>query len=127
MITSSDFYNLQLKFPFLSCIRFRNEDLVGIIQNMDSQVVSFYVYNHLNTAHEKTNFLNLGQDWWDNSNRLIPIDIFLKEDFEFYKKIHLCFPKKEISNIMGHTVCLDDQFNKRIKKRRTQLVRVSKN
>lgn len=123
MITTTDFFQLQSKFPFLSCIRFRNEDLVGIVQNIDNQVISFYVYNKLTTTNEKSSFLNLGQEWWDNSNRLIPIDIFLKEDFEYYKRVHRCFPKKEVTNIMGHTVCLDDQFNKRIKKRRSQLVR----
>lgn len=127
MITTADFYQLQSKFPFLSYIRFREEDLVGIIQNVDSQIVSFYVYNQLSTTEEKTVFLNLGQEWWDNSNRLIPIDIFLKGDFTYYKRIHFCYPKKEISNIMGHMVCLDDQFNKRIKKRRSQLVRNPKN
>lgn len=123
MITTADFYHLQAKFPFLAYIRFRDEDLVGIIQNTDSQIVSFYVYNHLTTKEEKTNFLNMGQEWWDNSNRLIPIDIFLKEDFEYYKKIHFCYPRKEITAMLGHVVSLDDQFNKRIKKRRSQLVR----
>ena len=71
-------------------------------------------------------FLNLGQEWWDNSNRTIPINIFLKEDFDYYKKIHFCYPRKEVATIMGHMVCLDNQFNKRIKKRRSQLVRVDR-
>lgn len=126
MITSADFHQLQTKFPFLSYIRFRNEDLVGVVQNVDSQVVSFFVYNYLTTTNDKTAFLNLSQEWWDNSNRMIPIDIFLKENFEYFKKIHFCFPKKEVTHLMGHTVCLDDQFNRRIKKRRTQLIKTPK-
>lgn len=122
-MNQEDFKKLNEKCPFLTYIRFQDEELIGIVQNSDAQIISLYVYNDLEDPNEKTEFLRLGQEWWDNSNHQIPINVFLRDDFNHFKKILKCFPKKDVSEILGPTVSLDDTFQKRIKRRRIQLVR----
>jgi len=54
---------------------------VGIIINQDAQVTSFYDYSAIRTEEENAYFLELGEAWWWESNRMIPINIFLSKEF----------------------------------------------
>ena len=119
----SDFEILSERCPFLAYIKFQEEELIGIIQNLDTQIVSIYAYSELKDSKERAEFLSLGQEWWDNSNHQIPINIFLRESFDKFKKILKCLPRKDVTEILGLAVSLDDIFQKRIKRRRIQLVR----
>lgn len=118
-----EFNKLNSNYPYLTYVKFLEEELIGVIQNTDSQLLSMYVYNHLSTPEEKTEFLRLSKLWWEDSNQQIPIDIFLREDFDKFKKILKCYPRKNVSEIKGPIVSLENNFQKRIKKRRIQLVR----
>lgn len=122
-MNSDEFKKLNEKCPFLTYIKFQDEEIIGIVQNSDQQIISIYVYNDLDNQNEKSEFLSLGQNWWDNSNHQIPINVFLRDDFNKFKKILKCFPKKDVHEIIGPTVSLDDNFQKRIKRRRIQLIR----
>lgn len=123
-MTPEDFQELNQKYPYLSYIRFLNEDIVGIIQNLDNQILSMFVYNRLTTNNEKIAFLEYGRIWWEDSNQQIPISIFIKEDFAQFQKILHCFPKKDIKEIYGPTVSLEQNFAKRIKRKKIQLIRM---
>ena len=65
--------NLQQNFPFISVINHVNQEYVGIIINQDAQVTSFYDYVSLRSEEEKSKFLELGEAWWWESNRQIPV------------------------------------------------------
>ena len=71
----------------------------------------------------KKKFLELGKLWWEDSNQKIPINIFLREDFVVFKKTLKCLPKKDVKELWGPTLSLEENFQKRIKRRRIQLIR----
>ena len=70
------FETLGKKFPFLSLIRKGDLEFVGIISNQDNQVTSFYDYGRIMMPEDKMKYLKLGESWWWESNRKIPINIF---------------------------------------------------
>ena len=69
--------DIENNFPFLSVVNYGGQEYVGIVINQDASVTSMYVYTDLNTKKEQENFLELGDTWWWESNRMIPINIFL--------------------------------------------------
>ena len=73
---------IQENFPFLSVVTYGGNEYIGVIINQDATVTSMYVYTELRTKTEQASFLELGEVWWWESNRLIPINIFLKNESE---------------------------------------------
>lgn len=115
--------NLQENFPFISVITHVNLEYVGIIINQDAQVTSIYDYSSIKTEEEKSRFLELGEAWWWESNRQIPINIFLsKEIFEFRYAIKN-FSTKDVKVLFGPCTSLNDIIVKRIKRKSITLVR----
>jgi hypothetical protein len=86
-------------------------------------VTSFYDYGKLELAATKTRFLKLGETWWWESNRKIPINIFLKKEFRIFKEILVTLATKDINIVHGPVVRLEDISKKRIKRRTIQLMR----
>ncbi len=117
------FKTLKDKFPFLSLIRKGDLEFVGIVQNEDSNVISFYDYGKLMMPQDKMRFLKCGEIWWHESNRKLPINIFLKGDFKYFRSTLVTLNSKDIEILAGPTVRLQDIFNKRVKRRTIQLVR----
>jgi hypothetical protein len=117
--------NLQENFPFISVITHVNQEYVGIIINQDAQVTSIYDYSAIRTDLEKSKFLELGEAWWWESNRQIPINIFLaREIFEFRYAIKN-FSTKDVKLLFGPCTSLNDIIVKRIKRKSITLVRKS--
>ena len=117
--------NLLENFPFISVINHVNLEYVGIIINQDAQITSIYDYTAIKTDEERTRFLELGEAWWWESNRQIPINIFLlKEIFEF-KYIIRNFSTKDVRVLLGPCTSLNDIIVKRIKRKSITLVRKS--
>ena len=115
--------NLQQNFPFISVINYVEQEFVGIIINQDAQITSMYDYSALKTDEEKQKFLELGEAWWWESNRQIPINIFLaKEIFPFRYAIRN-FSTKDVKVLLGPCTSLSDIITKRIKRRSIVLVR----
>lgn len=117
------FETLKTKFPFLSLIRKGSLEFVGIISNQDNQVTSFYDYGRIMLPADKIKFLKMGETWWWESNRKIPINIFLKGDFSYFKSTLVTLSTKDIEILHGPVVRLDEIFKKRIKRRTIQLMR----
>ena len=51
------FNTLKDKFPFLSLIRKGDLEFVGIVQNQDSSVISFYDYGRIMSPQDKMRYL----------------------------------------------------------------------
>jgi hypothetical protein len=117
------FETLGKKFPFLSLIRKGDLEYVGIVQNQDNQVTSFYDYGRIMMPQDKARFLKLGETWWWESNRKIPINIFLRKDFAYFRSTLVTLSTKDIQIVHGPVVRLDDIAKKRIKRRTIQLMR----
>jgi hypothetical protein len=117
------FNTLRDKFPFLSLIRKADMEFVGIVQNEDTNVISFYDYSRLYSPQDKMKFLKYGESWWHESNRKIPINIFLKGDFRYFRTTLVTLNSKDVEIVHGPTVRLSDISKKRVKRRTIQLVR----
>jgi hypothetical protein len=117
------FNTLKDKFPFLSLIKKGDLEFVGIVQNQDVNVISFYDYSRLMMPQDKMRFLKCGEIWWYESNRKLPINIFLKGDFRYFRSTLVTLNSKDIEIVAGPTVKLSNISKKRVKRRTIQLVR----
>jgi hypothetical protein len=97
---------------------------VGIIINFDSYVTSIYDISVIKPDEDRKKFLELGEMWWWESNRKIPINIFLKKEMHEFKYAIKTFNSKDIELIFGTSVNLSEIAEKRIKRKSIQLVRV---
>ena len=70
------------EFPFLTLILYGGNEYVGIIQNMDNNLASMYNFNSIKDNTDKKELLELGEEWWWGTNRMIPINIIFKASFE---------------------------------------------
>jgi hypothetical protein len=110
-------------FPFISVIHYGGLEYVGIIINQDQYVTSIYNYELLKHEHERKNFLELGEAWWWESNRVLPINIFLKKEMEPYKYSIMTMNTKDVDVVFGPTVNLHNIAMKRVKRKMIQLVK----
>lgn len=120
---SSSFQELH---PFISCVRSNNVEYVGIIINLDTYVTSIYDISQI-AVGDRAKFLTLGETWWWESNRKLPISIFLKQEMREFRHAIKTFNSKDIELIFGPIVSLNEIAEKRIKRKSIQLVRVPKN
>jgi hypothetical protein len=115
--------SFQQNYPFMTCIKCNDTEYLGIIINFDNQVTSIYDYAAILTSGLQTVFLDLGDVWWWESNRKIPINIFLKQDMSVFRSFIKTFNSKDVEIVFGPTVSLGEIAEKRIKRKSIQLVR----
>lgn len=115
--------NIQENFPFISVLTHVDQEYVGIVINQDSQITSFYDYSSIKTDDEKKKFLDLGEIWWWESNRQIPINIFLNKEIIEFKYIIKNFNTKDVKIVLGPCTSLNDIIVKRVKRKSITLVR----
>ena len=115
--------DIEEKFPFISVVTYGQKEFVGIINNQDNFVTSMYVYTDLLEDQEKKAFMELGEAWWWESNRMIPINIFLKNDMNQFKYVLMTMNSKDVKVGLGPTVNLNKLAIKRVKRKSVQLVK----
>lgn len=112
------------KFPFISYGRMGEDHYLGIIQNSDNQFVSLYVIDLIPTEELRKLFLEFGDRWWWDSNRKIPINVFIKDErFKTFRACLRMFSAKDFEVLSGPAVSLAETMNRRIRKRQVTLVR----
>ena len=117
------FKKLSDNHPFITICSYSNQDYVGIIQNRDDSVTTMYDYGAITQAEIRARFLELGEIWWWESNRSIPINIFLKDDWGIFKPYVKTFNNKGLQIIHGPVVSMSDFSKKRSKRRSITLVK----
>ena len=75
---------------------------------------------------DKTAFMELGEAWWWESNRMIPISIFMRKDMERFRHILTTMNSKDVKVTLGPTVNLNNLSVKRVKRKSVQLIRKPK-
>ena len=113
---------LQEKFPFLTLFEYSEQEGICLIQNYGRNVCSAYVYNQIKDQELKRKFIELAEVWWNESNRKIPINLFFKQDFDIFSPYVINFITKEFKIVSGHSVSLQNLTNKRIKRKRVELI-----
>ena len=120
MISPSVF---QSNYPFISCIKSNETEYVGIIINLDNFVASIYDISNIKTEDEKKVFLEMGEVWWWESNRSIPINIFLKTEWIVFKPYIRTFNNKSLEILHGPIVSMSEFNKKRAKRKSITLVK----
>ena len=123
----SSLNTFQDNYPFLSCIKYNDFEFVGIVINLDDQITSIYDISTVKSEEDKIFFLEMGETWWWESNRKIPINIFLKKEMQRFKYMIKSFNSKDVELLFGHSVNLGEIAEKRVKRKIIQLVRSTKN
>ena len=123
-MNSEDFFKkLEETHPFISVCSHAGQDYVGIIQNRDDLVTTLYDYGSIVTQELKERFLELGDIWWWESNRLIPINLFLKEEWDPFRPYLKTFNNKSLTLIHGPVISMNELAKKRTKRKSITLVK----
>jgi hypothetical protein len=67
--------------------------------------------------------LEFADQWWWESNRLVPINVFLKQDWVEFRVCLKTFNSKDVEIKHGPYISLKEISNKRSKRRSITLVR----
>lgn len=122
-VEEQDIKRLLDKYPFISYLTYGGNDYIGIIQNVDDIITTIYDFGVLRTEIQKTKYLELGEQWWWESNRLIPINVFLKSDWSEFRVCLKTMNSKDVKIQFGPYVSLKEIAAKRSKRRSITLVR----
>ena len=118
--------DIEKDFPFISVVTYGGNEYVGIIANQDQYITSMYVFTKLKTDLQKELFLQMGEVWWWESNRMIPINIFLNKEMSKFQFALMTMNSKDVKVTIGPCVNLNALNVKRVKRKSVQLVRKSK-
>jgi hypothetical protein len=113
------------KYPFISYVIYGGNEYVGIIQNVDDALTTVYDFGSLRTEAEKIHFLSLGESWWWESNRSIPINVFLRNDWGPFRYSLKTMNSRDVEIRFGPYVSLREIATKKTKRRSIVLVRKS--
>jgi hypothetical protein len=113
----------QENFPFISCLKSNDKEYVGIVINFDDYVASIYDLSMIIGEEQRRIFLEMGEAWWWESNRKIPINIFLKTEMQLFRPFIKTFNAKDVELVFGPSVNLSEIAEKRVKRKSIQLVR----
>lgn len=117
------FEKLTEKYPFITLCVYANAEYIGIVQNRDEIVTTIYDFGSIQTQEDKMQFLELANTWWWESNRSIPINIFLRKDWEKFRPTLRTFVNKDLEILHGPVCSLMDIARKKSKRKSITLVR----
>jgi hypothetical protein len=120
----SDFFTkLAEKYPFITLCVYANNEYVGIIQNRNDTITTIYDFGSLIDTLQKQKFLDLANVWWWESNRSIPINIFLRGDWDEFRPSLRTFINRDLVIVHGPVCSLSDIAKKKSKRKSITLVR----
>jgi hypothetical protein len=117
------FQKLTEKYPFITLCVYANNEYVGVVQNKDDIVTTIYDFGAVISQEDKLEFLELASTWWWESNRSIPINIFLRRDWDKFRPTLRTFVNKDLEILHGPACSLLDIARKKSKRKSITLVR----
>jgi hypothetical protein len=120
---SDIFEKLAEKYPFITLCVYANSEYVGIVQNRDDAITTIYDFGSIQDIDLKRQFLEQANIWWWESNRSIPINIFLKDDWEVFRPYLKTFSNKDLEILHGPVCSLNEMARKKSKRKSITLVR----
>lgn len=120
---SDIFKKLAEKYPFITLCVYANSEYVGIVQNRDDAITTIYDFGSIQDIDLKRQFLEQANIWWWESNRSIPINIFLRRDWDPFRGTLRTFSNKDLEILHGPTCSLLDIARKKSKRKSITLVR----
>ena len=117
------FQTLTAKYPFITLCVHAGIEYVGVIQNRDETITTIYDFGNIHDPDLKRLFIDLANTWWWESNRSIPINIFLKLEWEPFRPYLRTFSNKDLEIIHGPVCSLSDIARRKSKRKSITLVR----
>lgn len=117
------FEKLTEKYPFITLCVYANQEYVGVVQNRDETVTTIYDFGSVLDQANKMLFLELASTWWWESNRSIPINIFLRHEWDPFRSTLRTFANKDLEILHGPVCSLMDIARKKSKRKSITLVR----
>jgi hypothetical protein len=117
------FARLAEKYPFITLCVYASTEYVGIIQNQDNAMTTIYDFGAIQDLEQKRRFLELANVWWWESNRSIPINIFLKTEWDPFRGYIRTFVNKDLEILHGPVCSLSEMARKKSKRKSITLVR----
>ena len=117
------FQKLTEKYPFITLCVYANTEYVGVVQNRDDAVTTIYDFGAVISQEDKIEFLELASTWWWESNRSIPINLFLRRDWDKFRFTLRTFVNKDLEILHGPACSLLDIARKKSKRKSITLVR----
>ena len=117
------FTKLTDKYPFITLCVYASTEYVGIIENQDDIITTIYDFGNIQDIEIKRKFLEFANIWWWESNRSIPINIFLKSDWDMFKTCLRTFVNKDLEILHGPVCSLSEMSRKKSKRKSITLVR----
>jgi hypothetical protein len=117
------FDKLTEKYPFITLCMYANAEYVGVVQNRDDVVTTIYDFGTITDQESKLLFLELANTWWWESNRSIPINVFLRGDWNQFRYTLRTFVNKDLEILHGPTCSLLDIVRRKGKRKSITLVR----
>ena len=122
-MTPDVFKKLAEQYPFITLCTYAGNEYVGVIQNRDDLVTTIYDYGLIQDGASKKLFLDLANVWWWESNRSIPINIFLKGEWDVFRPCLKTFVNKDLDIVYGPATSLAELSRKKTKRKSITLVR----
>jgi hypothetical protein len=122
-MTNDFFEKLAEKYPFITLCVYASTEYVGIIQNQDDAITTIYDFGAIANADLKRHFLELANVWWWESNRSVPINIFLKGEWDLFRPYLKTFTNKDLEILHGPVCSLAEMSRKKSKRKSITLVR----
>jgi len=120
---SNLFAALSQKYPFISLVVHAGNEYIGIVQNSDDAITTIYDFGAITDPDLKRRYLDLANTWWWESNHLIPINIFLRTEWDPFRAFLRTFNNKELQIVHGPVISLAAFARKKSKRKSITLVR----
>jgi hypothetical protein len=117
------FDKLAERYPFITLCTYAGTEYVGVVQNRDDLVTTIYDFGTIQDIELKKQFLDLANVWWWESNRSIPINIFLKGEWDIFRPYLKTFVNKDLDILYGPATSLAELSRKKTKRKSITLVR----
>ena len=117
------FKKLSEQYPFITLCVYASNEYVGIIQNQDELITTIYDFGAIQDLDLKRRFVELANIWWWESNRSIPINIFLKQEWDPFKNCLRTFVNKDLEILHGPVCSLSEMARSKSKRKSITLVR----
>jgi len=123
LMGSDLFQKLADKYPFITLCIYASNEYVGIVQNRDDAITTIYDFGAVMDQDSKRRFIDLANTWWWESNRSIPINIFLRGEWDPFRPTLRTFANKDLEILHGPICSLNDIARKKSKRKSITLVR----
>jgi hypothetical protein len=115
--------NLTKNFPWITVLTYVEKEYVGVVINQDPQVTTLYDWEMIKNFDQRQRFVEMADAWWWESNRQIPINIFMLREAHEFKYSIKTLATKDVKIDLGPCMRLDQIMTKRVKRRSITLIR----